>query len=49
MDKTIKNYAEIYKKALGHVKIENIDVEIDSYKKRLGEMYVSEGIIGENI
>lgn len=42
MDKTIKNYAKIYKKALGQVKVENIDAEIDSYKKRLGEMYASE-------
>lgn len=42
MDKTIKNYAKIYKKALGQVKVENIDAEIDSYMKRLGEMYASE-------
>ena len=42
MDKTIKNYAKIYKKVLGQIKVENIDAEIDSYKKRLGEMYTSE-------
>lgn len=40
--KIIKNYAKIYKKALSQVKVENIDAEIDSYKKRLGEMYATE-------
>ena len=42
MDKTIKNYARIYRKVLSQVKVENIDAEINSYKKRLGEIYESE-------
>ncbi len=42
MDKTINNYAKIYRKVLSQIKVENIDAEIDSYKKRLGEMYSSE-------
>ena len=42
MDKTINNYAKIYRKVLSQVKVENIDAEINSYRKRLGEMYLSE-------
>ena len=42
MGKASRTNAKIYKKVLGQIKVENIDAEIDSYKKRLGEMYASE-------
>ena len=38
IEKTIRNYAKIYRKALVEGKIKNIDDEITSYKKRLREI-----------
>lgn len=42
VEKTIKRYTKIYKKALGFANIENVDAESRDYQKRLGEMYASE-------
>lgn len=42
MDKTIRKYARIYRKALVNAESADTDAEVDEYKKRLGEMYASE-------
>lgn len=42
MKKTIRNYTEIYRKALTKAKISDIDVEIAAYENRLKEMYSSD-------
>ena len=42
IEKTIRSYAKIYRKALVEGKIKDVDDEITSYEKRLREMYHSE-------
>ena len=42
IEKTIRSYAKIYRKALFEGKIKDVDDEITSYEKRLREMYHSE-------
>lgn len=42
MDKTVRRYAAIYRKALSVVSAVNIDDDVEAYKKRLSEMYESE-------
>lgn len=42
IEKTIKNYAKIYRKALIEGKISGIDAEVVAYEKRLREMYTSD-------
>lgn len=42
IEKTIKNYAKIYRKALTEGKISDIDAETAAYEKRLKEMYTSD-------
>ena len=42
IEKTIKSYAKIYRKALVDGKIQEIDDEIASYESRLREMYTSD-------
>ena len=42
IEKTIKSYAKIYRKALVDGKMQKIDDEIASYESRLREMYTSD-------
>ena len=42
IEKTIRNYTKIYRKALVEAKISDIDGEIAAYEKRLKEMYLSD-------
>ena len=42
IEKTIRSYSKIYRKALVEGKIKDIDDEITIYEKRLREMYNSD-------
>ncbi len=49
MEKTIRSYGKIYRKALSESGIEDIDKKVSSYERRLEEMYASEDFKGFNV
>ncbi len=49
IEKTIKNYAKIYRKALIAGKFPDIETEITSYRARLREMFASDAFKRYNI
>lgn len=49
MEKYVKKYAKLYKKALTEKQFSNIEVRVKSYKQRLKEMYESDVFAEHNV